>query len=651
MLFMSNASHRSASARGVRGFLSLARVQAFVLFLLFSFVFCQVSFAEPVLIFYGEEVVVTASRIPQQLSRSPWNVTVIKEGEMRTFGAESVADVLRFIPGVDIYATGGKGALSTARIKGANSSQVLVLINGCRINSPLLGSVDIGDLLLNNVEKIEVVTAPLSSVYGSDAISGVINIITKQKAEEFPMGISLSLGSYSAQKGELFFGNEAFLFTALYDKTNGFRTNSDYLGQNYSLSKTLRTRVGEIRLGTDYYTANRGVPGVPNAATDPTSASTPDNRQQDANLNLFLEYDKAFSQSNLSAKLYQYSTDQKYHEYNFTTTTFSDSTYKTSQVGFNLQNDWGLRESGILSLGFECRGDNGESSNIGNRSINDWGAYINSEMNQGPLTLSVGVRGDSHSIVGSCINPRVGMSIRPSPDIKFWANIATAYKAPTLNDLYWNDPIWLMYGDENLSPEQSVGIQIGMDKTFSPQAVFAMSLFARQVTDQILWEFDPNTFIYQAKNVGRVEVSGLDAKYNVSVGDGLDVFANTTFQIALDKEDTSPGNIGKDIPYSPRRKANLGINWRNPLGRISVLVKHVGESYFDAGNTHKLDAYTVTDLSYRRQLGQMNFSARVGNLFNVSYAEAAGCHPVTYAILDYPMPGRSFSFGFTLYQK
>jgi outer membrane receptor protein involved in Fe transport len=184
-----------------------------------------------------------------------------------------------------------------------------------------------------------------------------------------------------------------------------------------------------------------------------------------------------------------------------------------------------------------------------------------------------------------------------------------------------------------------------INKYLGEDSVFGLSLFAREVTDQILWEFNAATFITQARNVGKAAVTGGDIQYNAAVLKGLDVFANATFQTAVDREDVTAANVGKDIPYSPRTKASLGIDWENRFGKVTLLARQVGERYSDAANTNKLDAYTVTDLNYSRKLGKARLFARINNLFNASYSEAVGWHPVTYAILGYPMPGRTYTFG------
>ncbi|MBU0671906.1 MAG: TonB-dependent receptor [Candidatus Margulisbacteria bacterium] len=622
-------------------------LRLFVSLLLLASVLCASSaFAAPVLRFYGEEIVVTASRLPQELDRSPWSVTVIRADEARTIGAETVADVLRIVPGADIYSVGGRGALDTIRLHGANSSQVLVLLDGCRINSPLLGSVDLGDIMLADVEKIEIVTMPLSAVYGSDAISGVINVITKKTAKKSPFDLSVGLGSFGEQKGNIAFGNDSYIISFDYNKTNGFRTNSDYLGQAIDYSQVFETGAGDFQLGANYYNADKGVPGVPDDPNQPTSASTPGNRQKDRNLNVYLGHEKDLGGSNLSTKVYCYSTEQQFHEYNFYTLTFADTTYKTNQTGLNLQNTVAFSENATVNMGLEYRSEDGTSDFIGSRQISDLAIYMDDEVRQGPITLSVGVRADSHSIAGDSVNPRVGLSLKPSPDLKFWGNIATAYKAPTLNDLYWNDPIYQMYGNVNLKPERSVGIEMGVNKHFGEGSVLGLILFARKVDEQILWETDYSTFITNAKNVGKVENTGIEAKYNATLSEWVDLFANATYQTAINKEDVTAANIGKELPYSPSTKYNYGINIKTLLGNFAILTKHVGDRYADVANTLELADYGVTDLNYTKGFGQVNIFAGANNIFNTVYYEAVGWEPPpTYTIRNYPMPGRNFSFG------
>lgn len=620
------------------------KIKLFVCLFISLFIISLFSTAD-VLRFYGKEIIVTASRIPQELGRSPWSVTVIKEGEAKTLGAETVADVLRFVPGVDVYSTGGEGALNAVRIKGSNSAQLLVLIDGCRINSPLLGSVDLGDIFLADVERIEVVSSSLSSVYGSDAISGVINVITKKNAKKSPLNVSLVSGSYNKQEGTLSFGTGDLIFTIVYDKTDGFRDNNDYLGKKYSFNSLFETDFGNFSLGASHYLADKGLPGVPDDPAQPTTSSTPDDRQKDDNLSVYLNYDKEFGNSNLSAKMYRYTTDQWTHTFDFINSGFIDSTFKTSQLGVNLQNDITFKKDNVLTFGLECREENGESSFIGNRKITNIGGYANAEIKQGLATLSVGIRGDKHSIAGDSINPRVGVALKPSEDLKLWGNVSTAFKSPTLNDLYWNDPVWLMYGDADLKPEKSVAAELGVNKYFGKGSVLGLSLFARQVNDLILWVLDPTTFITKAMNIARVETIGLEAKYSVQIIKDLDFFTNATFQNPIDREDVSAQYEGKDVPYSPRTKANAGLIWKTYLGEFALLAKHVGERYANAANTIKLEPYTVTDVTYSIEIDQFEIFAKAKNIFDTTYSEAVSWHPITYAIMNYPMPGRNYAFG------
>ena len=154
-----------------------------IFFLNLSFVISHSSFAL-VPRFVGQEVVVTALRVPRLKSSLPWNTETFSRKQIEESSATTLGDVVRSVSGLSVKSNGGLGGQVSSRFRGSNTSQVLVLLNGNRINSPTLGSADLGDFLLTDVEKIEVVKAPLSAVYGADAVGGVVNVITRKASSK-----------------------------------------------------------------------------------------------------------------------------------------------------------------------------------------------------------------------------------------------------------------------------------------------------------------------------------------------------------------------------------------------------------------------------------------------------------------------------------
>ncbi|HVN67888.1 MAG TPA: TonB-dependent receptor plug domain-containing protein, partial [Candidatus Sulfotelmatobacter sp.] len=267
-------------------------------------------------------MVVTASRLPQLASQSPWDTTVIGSAEMR--GCKTVGDALRTVAGADVISQGGLGAVTSVRLQGAaNSSQVLILVDGRRINSPTLGMFDTGDLLLDNVERIEVVRAPLSAVYGSDAVAGVINIITKRPQGQDKI-VSASTGSFGTQQYKIELNGGPLLFAFDQTRSDGFRTNSDYFANNFYGKVVQPTPLGELFADYNLYDARKGVPGVPTSEADPASASEPNDRQTDRNTLASV----GLKTDNYQLRAYQNNLDQKLDPY-----IYGVSTNEAQQTG------------------------------------------------------------------------------------------------------------------------------------------------------------------------------------------------------------------------------------------------------------------------------------------------------------------------------
>jgi len=603
-----------------------------IIFLHSSFVIRNSAFASDVPRFYGEEVVVTASRLPQLSNQSPWNTSVIKENEIKNF--KTVGEALRIVAGADLTAYGDLGSLNSVRLRGANASQVLILIDGRRINSPSLGMFDVGDILTDNIGKIEVVRAPLSAVYGSDAVSGVINIITRSPQAD-RKSFSISTASFDSQQYRFLWEGGNYLLSGNYLKSAGFRNNSDYLGKNLYGKATLELFSAEVYADLNYYDALKGVPGVPTLETDPTSASEPNDRQTDKNLMTSV----GLKGDNFQLRLYQNTYAQRLDPYIWGT-----STNETWQNGIEWQHtiEFGL---GKVLYGLEGREDRAKTTMAGEHSINNYAAFIQDEWQLGDrYTITASLRGDRHSTAGKAFNPRLGIVYRPYDGLIVRASGGTAFRAPTLNELYWNDG-W-MFGDPNLKPEKSAAYEVGLERKISENSSARASYFTSTTNDLILWDWKSSTTETRAKNVGEVWTEGVEFEWERRLGENGRAFINYTYQQAVDKKDIDLSAIGKSIRYTPTTKYNAGLF----MGSSSVLIKHVGERYADQANTIKLPAYTVVDFKWSKKMSRnMNIELSIDNLLDERYSEVVGTYfdPVTYASQprNYPMPGRRYSLG------
>lgn len=579
-------------------------------------------FAADVPTFYGQEVLVTGSRSVQLLSVSPWNATIIKEAELRNF--HNVGEAVRNVAGLDLISYGYLGAVNSARLRGANATQVLVLIDGRKLNSPTLGTFDLGDILISNVERVEVVRAPLSALYGSDAVSGVINIITKEPKEEKSFSVTTASFGTWQYNARLSGGN--YFLSADYLKSDGFRQNGAYAAKNVYGKLTLPLGFADLVVDGGYYDAVKGIPGVPTSESDPASATQPNDRQTDKNIMI----SAALKNETFSLRAYANSLDQQIDPY-----IFGACYNKGWRNALEWQQDLNLGLGKTL-YGAEVVEDRGDSTLAGQHSIRNYAAFIQDELPLGRMALSATVRADKHSLAGTSVNPRVGLTYQLNKTMALKLSAGTAFRAPTLNELYWNDPAWGMFGSSSLKPEKSTSYNIGLERNLNDRQIVRLSYYNASFTDMILWAYDPVTYLTQATNIGEVRSEGVefDLEHNFAAGKG---YVNYTYQKVVDKKMA----VDKIVPYTPQSKYNVGL----VAGGNSVLVRYVGVRFIDSANLIELPAYTVVDLKLTRPIGGAEVSFGVNNLFDERYSEAIGADPSTYELRKYPMPGRNYSLG------
>ncbi len=599
------------------------------LILLFIFLFCATSsFAFELPRFVGKEIVVTALRKPVYEYQSPWKTKVINPDDFKMTLYQTLDD----LAGIDVRATGYLGASGTVRLRGATSQQVLVLKDGVRINSPLLGLIDFNDLFLSGTKSVEIVKAPLSSIYGSDAIGGVVNIISKKTVDK--TGLGLSYGTYNTQNYEIYFGNQLnnFDYSAFFNaiKSDGFRENSEYAA--YDLLGSINL-FNKWNFALSYYDADKGISGVPNSPDDLYSASTPDNRQKDKNLFINLGFEDVDGKVNTSLKIYNNMFITDYHSYNFSTSLFEDTQYRANEIGANFSRGFGSH-----LFGFDGKIDTGDSPYIGiKREISNNAAYFQENLEKGPLSAVFGGRLDQNSKFGSSINPRIGVNYSLPLGFAFRSSYGTAFKAPTLNDLYWNDSVWLMYGNEALQPEKSQSYELGFSKNFWRGGVVDLSYYKTATSNLISWNYDPSTFTTTAVNFGAVDSSGVELDVSGKIGKSLTVFANATWQEAKIGESLDPSIIGNYLPYTPNTKYNIGFKWEDVF---KLSLRNAGNQFSDSSNQTEIPAYSVVDALFKRMVGDYSVILQIDNLFDQSYYESVGLHPVTWETIKYPMPGR-----------
>jgi outer membrane cobalamin receptor len=626
---------------------------------LFVIVYCLFSItpnlcsAEDLPTFQGNEIVVTAARHPQLLSESPWSITVLSSEALEKTGARSLGDALRPVLGMDIKSNGYQGSLTSMRLRGNSAEQVLVLVDGMRVSSPLLGVADFSTIPVHDIERVEVIRGASSALYGADAVGGVVNVITKKPSGGQKSELGLLYGTYGT--GQVSFltegaGDAAYRFTCLLDKTDGFRDNSDSQSQNYSGTLNFLTDDGAaITFGGALGISEKGLPNVPTAESRPASASTPDDRQSDKNANLSLKYARVLEDgSDFELAAYQTQSDQLTRLFDFTLGDIVDTRYLSYTNAVELRELQHLDEMRTQTFGLDWREEIGVSDYAGKHSINNIALYFQDESNYiSNLFLNIGVRGDRHSKSGDFISSRAGALYKITPAFHLRSSFATSFRSPTLNELYWNDPVWMMYGDEDLRPEKALVFDIGFTESLGGDGKLDLGYFAETVTDMIVWQYNPATFNTTAANIDSAVIQGFEWSLSRAISSWARYSANLTVQNPVRIfDERNPSYAGNDLPYCPRTKGNIDLTLGSQGGLVFYTAgRFTSDRFADGANQVKVPNYFVVDMRLSKEDPSSSWSFEVENAFDTVYYESVGNHPLTYAYMKYPMAGRRYVFG------
>jgi vitamin B12 transporter len=599
------------------------------------------------------ELVVTADRTPVPLSQTGSSISVVSSETIATSNPGSLVDALRSVPGLDISENGGPGGTANVRIRGGNSGQALVLIDGIRVNDPTAASGDFEFAMFtpSAVERIEVLKGPQSALYGSDAMTGVINIITKKGTGPAQVNVRTEAGSYgtAVTQGSLTGSNGpwSYAFTGGGQHSNGFSRYGYRIpaleARFPNLENDSFDRVGgSARLGYDAGEGIRLESGVVSSFTrsayDAASGTFPDTPSAATRL-LETVYGRATIDSLGGVLTHAVTVSNTHTERSFndvtyrtnmlprnTTSTISD--YSGDSLGAEYQATMKLGAFGSLIYGAKTQAETAQTSTTTllpipgaqtpaldrrqdtNSLFALWSAPIGER-----LTVSLGGRVDDVVDVARFETWRAtaAYNVRET-GTKFHASAGTGAKAPTLFQLYDRQ-----YGNTSLTPETSFGYDAGIDQSlFGGRVVLSVTGFANDLNNLINFISDasrPNGYYV---NVARAETSGLEIGADVILLPGLMKF-NAAYTY-LHATDLATGAV---LARRPKNFARFALTI-TPTDRwmIEPRVTTVSKRFSSANQVGQVDAYTRVDLysEYRLDANWKVF-ARGENILNERYQE------------------------------
>lgn len=466
--------------------------------------------------------VVTAERIPTERMDTPANVTVITAKEIAANHYATVGEAVEHVNGVTVTRMGGQQQ-ELVRLNG--DGRVLLLVDGERLNNEQGASTGRSSVDLNmipsmkNIQRIEIVKGGASALYGSDAVGGVINIITK-KGVKNETTVDLSTGSWKTHSIELTNqgtdGNYSWFVTGA--MTNGGNFDYNYRGSGYTMnSSDYRNRSFSVRLdgkidersSAHIYYGHRSV----NAAlydclggvSVPASSG---NKLTEVFNNVSASY--RFKEGTAAPGFLRVFNNYK--------TATQGTEFNTLLWGFDYQNGWQLDDKNTLIAGAEWHQSDSSNKVKGydGKQITNKAVYMQDTMKLGKLSFVPGVRVDNHSMFGTHWTPKAALNYRPDDATQFYASWGKVFKAPTADDLFYNDAYGL-HGNPNLEPETGWTATVGMNHKFNDKTSMGISYFESHLDDAIRWANGPSG--WTPSNVNKEKKRGIELSFRQRLDD------------------------------------------------------------------------------------------------------------------------------------
>lgn len=576
-----------------------------------------------------ETMTVTATRTPSTVDDAVSSVTVITREDIERMQAQNVPDALRGVAGLDISNQGGPGQLTTFFLRGTNSNQVLVLVDGVKVGSATTGLTQFENIPIGQVERIEVVRGPRASLYGSEALGGVIQIFTRRGGGELRPYASLggSIGDLHSVRSNIGVsggGDNAWFnlnFTGFWTggidscstppgvmagcfafdpDRDGSHYGSGSLRAGYRFDNNAEVEVHYLQTGgfTEFDGSFQNESEYTNTVVGGQVKFSPLSRW-----NLTLNAGRSMDETE-----------------NLLDGAFA-SRFDTTRDTISVQNDVLLAPNHLLTLAFDYQKDKVDSDTAFVVNSRDNRGYFGQYQGGfGRFDIEASVRHDDNEQFGGHTTGGAGFGFALTQWLRLTASYGTAFKAPTFNDLYFP----FGFGNPDLDPEKSESFEIGL-RGRHDWGRWSLNAYQTNIDDLIsLDEF------FVPRNISRARIRGLEGTVTTQLH-GFDIHAAMTL---LDAVNRTPGpNRGNELPRRAREQLRLDID--RAIGRFSAgtTVYASGRRFDDAANNERMGGYVTLDLrgEYRPHR-DWRVQGRIANLLDKEYETAR----------FFNQPGRTF---------
>lgn len=561
---------------------------------------------------------ITGSRTAQTVDESLAPVTVISRKEIDARPSASLTDLLRATPGLNIVNNGGKGANASIFMRGTESDHTLILIDGMRISSATTGTAAIQDIPLDQIERIEIVRGPRSSLYGPDAIGGVIQLFTRKPQAGTQPSFSISGGShasaglnagisgrqdktwynasFSSFKTDGFdscrgkpFPNGGGCFTNEPDD-DGYKNNSVNLAGGVQISPRVNASFNALRIDSE-------------ADYDGDFSNERDSLNQNISGKLDISATDNWSTSLLVGNSKDHSDDSKNGVF--------VSRFNTDRDQFSWLNDVLLGQAGKITVGLDYYQDQVDgTTDYSVDSRDNTGLFAQYLGNLSSLDLQASLRGDDNEQFGTQTTGGLTLGQDFAGNLRWTASYGTAFKAPTFNELYYPG-----FGNPDLDAETSESIDLGLSG-HNGNFNYSVNLFQTNIDNLIAYD----AVIGLPVNVGEAQIPGLEFALASQLA-GWNI--NMDLSLLSPKNESSGPNKGNLLARRAEQLFNISTQRRWNKLDLGFDLHAQGSSYDDLANTQKLAGFATLNMNMGYQMANrwmINFA--LNNLFDKSYETA-----------------------------
>ena len=608
----------------------------------------------------------TASKYEQMVGEAPASVTVINQDEIERFGYRTLQDVFASVPG---FSVSYDKQYSYLGVRGFGrptdyNNRVLLLVNGLQINEVVFGAALVETAFgidLADVERIEIVRGPGSTLYGTGAMLAVINVITKKGASLGGLSMSAETGSFGRLKGKAAYGtslkNNSDLFVSgrwasidgqdLYYKEYDSPLTNNGLAQDLDWDKyrSLFATFAYKGFSLQAYSSSRKK-GIPTGSWG-TDFNSPDNESYDAQKFLELRYEHDWSSRlQMTSRVFF----NEYHYYTFlpySGVPFGDSA-DNDLLGGEIRFLWDTASKNRLILGLEYRDSLKASYRYGEPGID----YFNGDFPQSvfsfyaqdeysfsrALTLTLGFRNDYYSTIRNTFVPRASLVYHLFDRTTLKILIAEAFRAPNVWESNYTENEETGYMNQKVNPnlraERIDTLELAVEHKLTAELFGTLSLYSFRMKGLIDLGLDPTDNFYQYENIGTTRSRGLELGLNARFNSGLLGYANYSYQ------DTRDSLLGNRLTNSPQHLVKAGVSFSVfRFGYLGLQILHESERLTLYEAKTKPFFLANLNLTTSRLFGHLKVSFLINNLFDTQYAYPGGYEHLQDAILQ---DGRNF---------